>query len=85
MVHGLEGAGGGEAPARAALTLVLDRGHGAFLPPVHVEGEGSGVGRHKVLGAHEPGFDAGGVLAPVPVHGGDEFMAEEVPELVHLL
>ena len=84
-MHGLQGACGGEAPAGAALTLVLDWGHGAFLPPVHVEGERSRVGRHQVLGAHEPGLGAGGVLAPVAVHGGDEFMAEEVSKLVHLL
>ena len=27
----------------------------------------------------------GAVVAPVPVHGGDEFMAEKVAKLVHLL
>ena len=51
VVHGLEGAGGGEAPAGAALALVLDWSHGSLLPPVHVEGERPGVGRHQVLGA----------------------------------
>mmetsp|Transcript_34195 Transcript_34195/g.107831 ORF Transcript_34195/g.107831 Transcript_34195/m.107831 type:complete len:313 (+) Transcript_34195:696-1634(+) len=35
-VGALDGGGGGEAPARAALALVLDLGHGAVLHPVQL-------------------------------------------------
>ena len=80
VVHGLQGPGGGEGPAGAALALVLDGSDRPFLSPVHVLGQLAGVGRHQVLGALRL---LRLVDLLVPVESGDELVMEQVTELVH--
>jgi hypothetical protein len=55
-VLSLEGAGGREGPARAALSLVLDRGDDTLGAPVDLGGEGANIGGGGGLG------DGGGVV-----------------------
>jgi len=52
-VSTLDGTGGGESPAAAALALVLDRGDGTSLAPVDGIGGLDALERGEVLGARE--------------------------------
>ena len=81
MVHRLQGPGGGERPAGAALTLVLDWSHGTLLSPVNVDWELGGVGRHQILGSL--GSPRTRVDLPVAVQGCHKLVVEEVAKLVH--
>ena len=80
VVHGLQGPGGGERPARAALSLVLDGSHGSLLSPVNILGELVRVGWHQVLGSL---WLLGLVDLSVPVESGDKLVVEQVTKLVH--
>lgn len=83
LVETLKGAGGGESPAGAAVTLVLDGGDGTLGSPV--EGLGGGGGEGGAVnggGAVLISLDVGGL-----VHASGlllEFLTGEVSELVDL-
>ena len=81
VVHGLQGPGGGEGPAGAALALVLHWSHRSFLSPVHVEWELGGVGGHQILGSLGP-FQARVDLS-VAVQCGHKLVVEKVTKLIH--
>ena len=81
VVHRLQGPGGGEGPAGAALALVLHRSHGPLLSPVHVDGELCSVGRHQVLGSL--GSSQARVDLSVAVQCGHKLVVEKVTKLVH--
>ena len=81
MVHRLQGPGGGEGPAGAALALVLHWGHRTFLSPVHVEWELGGVGGHQILRSLGP-FQARVDLS-VAVQCGHKLVVEKVTKLIH--
>merc|ERR1719206_1384901 len=86
VVHRLESSRRGEAPAGAALALVLHRRHRPVLPPVHVLGQGGDVGRGQVLGPADRHLGPGVVELGahlVAVHDGGELMVQQVAELVH--
>ena len=79
MVHGLQGPGGGEGPAGAALALVLDWSHRPLLSPVNTAWQRPSVGGQEVAGAVHLLLWSGSVA----VHGGDKLVAEQVAELIH--
>jgi len=89
-VGSLHGAGGAEGPARAALSLVLDRGDGTLVTPV--EGLGSGS-RDGDLTAREEGRDvkSGEELADItirvlgPAIGGKRIDLVELSSTGHVL
>jgi len=68
----LDGASGGEGPARAALALILDRGDGTLSAPV--DGASIDLGQHNLMAS------ASGVEA-AQVHGGP-LLASHISELV---
>jgi len=76
----LDGTGGGERPARAALALVLDRGDGAIGDPVD-------GGRHGLVGSvggsHVLGTQVSVVQHLVAQKLGAELLLLHVGELVH--
>ena len=86
VVHCLQGSGGGEAPARSALLLVLHRGDRSVLPPVDVVGERGDVGGRQVLGTTLGHVGAGVVelgAGLVAVHESGELVVQQISKLVH--
>ena len=76
---GLDHLGGAESPARAAGSLVLDRGDGSLLPPVNRGGQVLGSLHGQTL--HAGGGHHGGLLVAAHVEG-LELGLSEVTELV---
>merc|ERR1719183_1262432 len=84
-VDALDGAGGGERPARAALALVLDGGDGVLGGPVHTVGGGGDVELLDIedLLGHGGGVVAGVVLLELGVgHVGELVDAGGVAEAI---
>ena len=75
-VLSLQGAGGAERPAGAALALVLDGGHGALLPPVHLIGQLLSAALEDVSGVRVWSH-------PVAVEGGCKLLCGEICKHVH--
>ena len=85
VVHCLQGSGGGKAPARSAMTLVLHWGDCSALPPVDVVGERGDVGRRQILGTTLGHVGAGVVelgAGLVAVHESGELVVQQISELV---
>jgi hypothetical protein len=83
-VHSLESTSGRKAPARSALTLVLNRSDGSVAAPVNISWQALNMGWDHKGGADNTGCRVVLGTADVSVQSGYELMVKHVSVFVHL-